>query len=127
MAAQFLRYRPADCTPCSPHEDPAAARPNQLGEQDAPAITCERQASSCTDKELETLEAMFPRIEWWDKDMGCRWSQGVSDEPATRDDVVRVAGALDQQIKAYNLSQGRICSAREALVLDAFNEVRRRR
>nr|XP_014281186.1 putative inner dynein arm light chain, axonemal [Halyomorpha halys] len=69
----------------------------------------------------EVLDCIRPPRAWYED--GVYWRQEVSDEPATRPEVIALGDALDQAIAESNARETGLCEIREVIYADLFDEL----
>lgn len=96
---------------------------NETPDQTVAAAVPDRASSNDrgVDRTEDILNSMFKPREWT-KD-GELWIQRVSSTPATRLEVTSLRDALDRGLKERRANETGICSVREGLYAEAFDEI----
>ncbi|XP_050545761.1 axonemal dynein light intermediate polypeptide 1-like isoform X3 [Daktulosphaira vitifoliae] len=69
----------------------------------------------------EILNSILPPIEW--EEGGQKWRQKVSNEPATRIDVIKLTEMLDMNLQHLQARETGICPIRRVLYSQCFDEI----
>jgi len=69
----------------------------------------------------EILNCILPPREW--EENGKQWRQKVSNQPATRMDVIKLTEMLDMSLQHLQARETGICPIRRALYSQCFDEI----